>query len=164
MWKLCILPNTSKSPRALQLLFVHCLHRTFWFQLLKGCCRFYSPSDKLRQPINYADIDRLEVELTEHLKLPIRQDLLENDQIEEITQNGHKTHEDSKQNVMMLKDKLLHKSEELETWTAVAVGINRMVNSVYMLGNVLVFSLYLCPLLYRIIVHSVVSDYFVEID
>ena len=128
VWKLCSWPNTLKAPRVFQLLFVQFLHRIFWLQLLKRCCcSFYSSSDKLRQPIKYADIDRLEDKLTEHLRHPIRQDTLGNGRLEEVTQNCLKTHEAITQKVIMLGDKPIDKAEELETWAAVASGINKVV-------------------------------------
>ena len=57
-----------------------------------------------------------------------------------------------------------HEDLNLNTWEAVAHGLNRITTVLYLLGNAIVFALYLCPLLYRIIVHSAVNGYVIDIE
>lgn len=55
-------------------------------------------------------------------------------------------------------DDVREKQERLEkalnSWAAVAHGLNRVAAATYLLGNVLVFACFLYPLLYRIAAHS----------
>lgn len=59
---------------------------------------------------------------------------------------------------------LLGKVDDKETWGAVAYGVNRVTTTIYLLGNVLVFALYMCPLLYRIGMYSASNGYMVDTE
>ena len=54
--------------------------------------------------------------------------------------------------------------ENMNSWEAVAHGLNHITTILYLLGNAIVFTLYLYPLLYRIIVHSAVNGYVTDIE
>lgn len=55
---------------------------------------------------------------------------------------------------MLAIENPVENGEDLNSWRAVSSGMNRLLNVSYLLGNILVFGFYLCPLLYRIIMHS----------
>lgn len=54
------------------------------------------------------------------------------------------------------------KSEKAESWNAVALGLNRLITAIYLVGNVLAFAFYMFPLLQRIILDRNVEGYVVD--
>ena len=89
--------------------------------------------------------------------------MFENGQFEKITQNICKKHKPCKQKLMINSDLPIDKTVELESWAAVAIGVNNVVDMFYVLGNVVIFACYMCPLLHCIspfqLDHFAVSDY-----
>lgn len=193
VWKLCILPNTKKPSFLLRLLFVRCLRRTFWLRFLRHCFCFNStcaPSNNLSvcHRANCTEKEKQEIgpteqtepieqtKPTEHterteltayktqLIVPNRQDVMGIGRVEDITPTSHEKLDPSNRELSSIWDHPPEKHVDLESWTAVALGINSVINTIYILGNLLVFALYMCPLLYRIIVHSTASDYVADIN
>lgn len=54
--------------------------------------------------------------------------------------------------------------EEANSWEAVALGLNRLTILFYLLGNAIVFVIYLCPLFYCIYAHSATESYVFDIN
>ena len=51
-----------------------------------------------------------------------------------------------------------------DVWEAVPFGLNCLITAVYLLGNAIVFVLYMWPLLYRITSHSEATSYLVPVS
>ena len=95
--------------------------------------------------------------------VPIRQNMMGFGRVEEISPTSHENLDATKRELSNVWDQPPEKCVDLESWTAVALGINSVMNTIYIVGNLLVFALYLCPLLYRIILHSTISGYVADI-
>lgn len=156
IWKISTLPDTSKPWHILDLLCVQCTRRSFWQCLWKLCRRrLCSPRGVRRQTSIAGSTPSPE---SVPLQKPQVQSIAVTD--EEITQTESDKKDPYGHVVAVLAKRLL---ENGNSWEEVALGLNRITTFSYLLGNALVFALYLSPLLYRIMVHSAVVGYLVDI-
>ena len=161
VWKLSTLPETSNPSLVLRLLFVRSMHRSFWVQFLTAC-RFH------RKPTSITAGSTPGAE-SAYCELPQRQ----RHNLQQVMGNGkdiQPTYADtnSTRDAEVQVEKHTNKSYEKvkigETWEAIATGLNRLTIVSYLLGNALVFAIYLYPIFYRIIMHSAISGYVLDID
>lgn len=149
MWKLSTLPATSTPWPVLQLLFVNSMRRAFWFKLMnRSHCNRSLPKRNHRNT-NFSIICTPDKECAQFQ--------------EAHTATGEFDNKKNNSEEVNLKPHSFD-GEDLISWVLVAHGINRLTTAAYLLGNALVFVLYLFPLLFRIFEHSSFIEYVVDND
>lgn len=154
VWMLFSMADKSKPWRVLHVLLVHCTGRKFWVQLLRRCRRRFhkfraAPDDTAIQldKCGHSRNKRIEFVRQSSSQVP--------------PESGHVAGENKKEvdGVDVPGDKTPEPSEEdPNSWKAVALGLNRVNTLAYLLGNAIVFALFLGPLLHRIFMYSIHND------
>ena len=145
---LSTLPDTSKPGPLLQLIFVHCQQRLFWLWLLNRCCNRLCRHGVARYP----PTDRTTATPTATQQVPLE---LHSEVPNDVVKNEFVSEK-------VVPEKLFEKSEGMSSWKSVSEGLNLWFIVIYLLGNALVFAVYLFPLLCRIFVQSSLSSFVVD--
>ena len=165
IWKLLTLPRTSRPWHVLQILFVQSTRRKFWAQLLqKHCNRCLRETRGVNRQPALANRIASSSSYAECVGEPTREtkyELAERHIGAEIAPVKAVIDENNAEASVPELKPLTERA--LNSWEELAFGINRMINVIYLVGNALVFRLYLYPLLMRIIEHSANNVYVVDV-
>ena len=161
VWKLSTLPESSKPSLVLRLLFIRSMRWSFWVQFLTTYRFHRKPTSITARSTPGAEYAHCELLQRQR---PNQQQVIGNGKDIQPTYADTNSTRDDEVQVEKLTNKSHEKVEIGETWEAIATGLNRLTIVSYLLGNALVFAIYLYPLFYRIIMHSAVSGYVLDID
>lgn len=165
--KINSLPEESKPGFFMRLLFVNCTQLFFWLKLVQRCCC----SCTARGVSQHSDISSSAraQQHTENLHMNTIHSTHEQNNKEENTKanegilaaNIKLDTPESMQNIVDKNAKLLKIGH---TWNDVALGMNRLITTIYVFCNVLVFALYMIPLLFRVIHYFGAREYTNDTD
>lgn len=147
---------TSKPPPLLHLIFVKFFRRSFWIELFKCRSRVARDVSHRSHPTNSSGG---ETPGTECVLLT------------EGRATGAHTHESASAEVTNKKNFGSEEAsakemdaKETNAWMELFFALNRLTTAIYLIGNALVFSFFLVPLLYRMIVHYSVKEYVEDVS
>lgn len=151
IWKLSILSVTSKPWLVLEVLCFKCMSRAFWLRLWKIIS--WSSGKVIYQHTLKRDIEATKgsVQMPDRKVLQAQAndvDFMHSDVIKNVGFKDEVKSDDSN-----AKDK------ELNSWLVISRRVDLFTTAAYLLGNILAFAFYMCPILNRIIVHYSVTDY-----
>ena len=134
-------------------LFVRFMQCYFWLQLLQRFRRCSAPRTISPQPATSVE-HTFGTEGT--VWLPTESSMRHEEQLAS-TDADESTHTNEREAVAAKKQS--NKKEALNSWEAVAHGLNVIVSTIYLLANAIVFAIYMCPLLFLIFRHNSVTSY-----
>ena len=163
LWEIAAMPENSKPWRVLRLLFVQCTRCSFWDQLLNRLwMRLCAHATVHRGPADNLQInERGPLPSTQiHVHVPSYSEI---GKIEEDAPKDNRNNVEGEAEVFEEKEDAFQCSKKtLDSWEAVAFGMNRVIIAIYLLGNALVFVLFFCPLLFHMIKHLSVKVYVID--
>ena len=160
-WKLVSMQSSSKPRLVWHLLFVRCMRRSFWLQLIQRFRRCSAPR-AIRPHSELAVQHPFSTEGA--VSLPIETVIPAMQNVEQLTPTNTNNSKNTSERKAVEAKKLCDEEENLHSWEAVAEGVNYVVSAIYLFANALLFAICMYPLLIRIIDHASVTPYYRKRD